>query len=218
MWNWDYAISIIPKLMVGLKITVYATIIGFVIASLVGLLLAILRRSRQRIVLLLTGGFIEFIRSTPLLAQLYFLFYGLPYIGISLPPLVAGIIGLGFHYSTYLSEVYRAGIDSIPRSQWEAATVMSFSKRYTWLRIILPQAIPPILPVMGNYFIAMFKETPLLAAITVVELLLTARIIGTATFRFIEPFTIVGVMFLILSYISSLILQKIELKLKTRQI
>ena len=161
----------------------------------------------------------EFIRSTPLLAQLFFIFYALPqlpYVGISLSPLTAGILGLGIHYSTYLSEVYRAGIDAVPRGQWEAAIALNFSKGRTWLNIILPQAIPPIVPVLGNYLIGMFKDTPMLSAVTVVELLLTARIIGTHSFRFIEPFTMVGILFLVLSYISSLGVQWLEYRLNSR--
>jgi polar amino acid transport system permease protein len=123
---------------------------------------------------------------------------------------------LGLHYSTYLSEVYRSGIDNVPRGQWEAAKALNFSKLRTWTSIIIPQAILPMVPVMGNYLIGMFKDTPLLSAITLVEILQTAKVIGAQSFRYLEPITMVGVIFLILSYVSSLGVQWLELRLNQR--
>jgi polar amino acid transport system permease protein len=99
--------------------------------------------------------------------------------------------------------VYRAGIEAVPRGQWDASSALGFSRAHIWRAIILPQAIPRVLPVLGNYFIAMFKDTPLLAAITVAELLQNAKIIGAESFRYLEPLTLVGVIFLILSLIAS---------------
>lgn len=213
-WNWQYTFSILPELLSALKITISATFAGFFLALIVGLLLALGRRSDIKAVSGFSGAFVEFVRSTPLLVQLYFIYYAIPtVIGYSLSPFVAGVIGLGLHYSTYLSEVYRTGIDSIPRGQWEAATALNFSSYLKWKNIILPQAIPPVLPMFGNYLIVMFKETPLLSAITLVELLQTAKIIGSQSFRYLEPFTIVGILFLLLSYPSALLMKKMELRL-----
>jgi polar amino acid transport system permease protein len=114
------------------------------------------------------------------------------------------------HYGTYTSEVYRAGIDAIEKGQWEAAVALNFSPLDTWTRIILPQSIPPMIPALGNYLVAMFKETAQLSAITITELLLTGRIIGTQTFRFLEPITMVGLLYFLISYPSALIVQKLE--------
>ena len=216
MWDWEYTFRILPDLLKVLKITISATFLGFGFALVFGLLLALGRRSTLKPLSLATGAFVEFVRSTPLLAQLFFIFFVFPNFGIRLSPMVAGVLGLGIHYSTYLSEVYRSGIDAIPRGQWEAATALNFSKTRTWLGIILPQAVPPMVPVLGNYLIGMFKDTPLLSAITVVELLMTAKIIGTHSFRFIEPYTMVGLIFLVLSYISSLGVQWLEVRLNRR--
>lgn len=213
MWDWNYAFFIMPQLLEALQITIIATILGFLLACVLGLLLAFARRSKFKPLSLVTGGLVEFVRSTPLLAQLYFIFYVLPQCGIMLSPLTAGVIGLGLHYSTYLSEVYRAGIDAVPRGQWEAATALNFSRTRTWMSIILPQAIPPVVPVMGNYFIGMFKDTPLLSAITLVEVLQAAKIIGSRSFQYIEPITIVGLMFLVLSYVSSVGIRRLEARL-----
>jgi polar amino acid transport system permease protein len=201
-WDWDFALSIIPQLLVGLKITIIATILGAGVAAVLGLVFAILRRSSNPVLSRTTSFIVEFIRGTPLLVQLYFIFYVLPDIGIRLPPLAAGVIGMGLHYATYFSEVYRGGIEAVPRGQWEAARATNLTVRQTWVHVVLPQAIPPMIPAMANYLLAMFKETPLLSAITVLEMMSQARIVANSTYRYVEPMTLVGVFFLIISLIS----------------
>ncbi len=216
MWDWQFVYNILPQLLKTLKITISATFVGFFLASILGIFLTLGRRAKFKPISMVTGGFVEFVRSTPLLAQLYFIFYVFPLHGLTLSPFTAGVLGLGIHYSTYLSEVYRSGIEAIPRGQWEAAAALNFSKVRTWTNVILPQAIPPVVPVMGNYLIGMFKDTPLLSAITLVELLQMAKIIGSQTFRYMEPITLVGIIFLILSYISSILVQRMEARLNRR--
>jgi polar amino acid transport system permease protein len=110
--------------------------------------------------------------------------------------------------------VYRAGIEAVPRGQWEAAKALNLSPGRTWLRVILPQAIPPIVPAMGNYLVAMFKDTPLLSAITVVELLQQSKMIGSATFRYTEPLTLVGLLFLALSLVAAWGVRGLEARLQ----
>ncbi|MGN6145086.1 MAG: ectoine/hydroxyectoine ABC transporter permease subunit EhuD [Mesorhizobium sp.] len=209
-WDWDFVWQILPTLIQGVKITILATLLGSVLAAVVGLAIALLRRSPNRLVSRPVGFFAEFIRGTPLLVQLYFIFYVLPDIGILLPPLVAGVIGLGLHYGTYAAEVYRAGIDNVPRGQWEAAKACNLSARQTWTHIILPQAIPPMIPALANYFVAMFKETPLLSAITVLELMNQAKLVANSYYRYVEPMTLVGVFFLIISLFSVILLRWLE--------
>lgn len=216
MWDWAYAWEVLPKLLRVLKITVSATLVGFALGMLLGLLLAFARRSRFRPLFWLAAAFAEFIRSTPLLVQLFFIYYVLPHIGLSLSPFGAGVLGLGLHYSTYLSEVFRAGIEAVPRGQWEAATALNFSRFQTWTRVILPQAVAPMVPVFGNYLIVMFKETPLLSAITLVEMVQTAKIAGSQSFQYLEPFTLVGLLFLALSYTASLLVRRLERRLSRR--
>ncbi|RJG24306.1 ectoine/hydroxyectoine ABC transporter permease subunit EhuD [Paenibacillus thiaminolyticus] len=216
MWSWDYALEILPQLLQVLPITIGATLLGFAAACVLGLPLALARRSRYRAVSVLANAWMEFIRSTPLLVQLFVLFYALPLYGISFSPFVTGVIGLGLHYSAYLSEVFRSGIEAVPAGQWEAAKALNFGRRHSWTNIILPQAIPPIIPVMGNYLITMFKETPVLSAITLVELLQTAKAIGSGSFRYLEAFTMVGLLFLLLSYPSSLLVSRLEKRFQTK--
>lgn len=214
--DWEFAWEILPRLLEGLVVTIEASLIGFAIAAVLGLLLALGRRSEIKWLSMPLGALVEFIRSTPILVQLFFFFYVLPRYGIRLPAFVVGTAALGLHYSTYTSEVYRAGIEAIPRGQWEAAKALNFSGRHTWIGIILPQAIPPMAPALVNYLIGMFKESAQLAAITVVELLLTARTIGTRSFRFLEPITMVGILFFLISYPAALIAQRLEASLARR--
>jgi polar amino acid transport system permease protein len=216
MWNWDYALSILPEILSAITVTISATVVGFVIAFILGLILAILMRSDNKVFTSILSGIIKFIRSTPLLVQLYFIFYVFPEFGLTLTPFVAGVIGLGVHYSTYLSEVFRSGIESVPVGQWEVGVALNFNTAQTWRRIILPQALPPILPVIGNYFITMFKETPLLSAITLVEILQTAKNIGSQTFQYTEPFTIVGILFILLALPASWLVKKAQTRIEEK--
>lgn len=209
-WDWEFVWQIMPTLLEGFKITLIATVLGAAVAGVVGLLLAIMRRSPLPFVSPVIGFVSEFIRGTPLLVQLYFIFYVLPDIGIRLSPLLAGVIGMGLHYATYTAEVYRAGIENVPRGQWEAAKAANLTTRQTWIHVILPQAVPPMIPALANYFIAMFKETPLLSAITVLELMNQAKSIANSNYRYIEPMTLVGVFFLVISLISVVGLRWLE--------
>ena len=209
-WDWAFVWQIMPTLLEGLKITILATVLGAMVAAAVGLVLAIARRSPNFLISRPVGFLADFIRGTPLLVQLYFIFYVLPDLGIRLSPLTAGVIGLGIHYGTYTAEVYRAGIDNVPRGQWEAARATNLSIRQTWFHVVLPQAIPPMIPALANYFIAMFKETPLLSAITVLELMNQAKSVANSSYRYIEPITMVGLFFLVISLISVVALRFLE--------
>ena len=216
MFEWRFALEIFPALLRGFGVTVQAMLGGMSLALTLGLFWAIARRSRSAFIAWPATWSVEFIRSTPLLVQLYFLFYVLPNLGLTLSPFLTGVLALGVHYSAYTAEVYRAGIDGVPKGQWEAAIALNLSRFHTFRAIILPQAIPPILPALGNYVIAMFKDTPMLAAITVLELLQTAKLIGAETFRYLEPLTLVGLMFLGASLASATLLRILELRLANR--
>lgn len=212
----DYALRILPMLLNATVVTFQATILGMAFAVVGGLVLAILRLSRLRAVSALAGFYIEFVRSTPLLTQLFFLFYILPLYGLTLDAFATGILGLGLHYSSYTAEVYRGGIQGVPRGQWEAATALNLSPLRTWRLIVLPQAIPPVIPALGNYLVSMFKDTPLLATITVLELFGVAIAEAGITFRYLEPMTIVGLIFLALSFPSALFVRSLERRFATR--
>jgi len=212
IWDNSFALSVLPIIAQGLIITVLITITGTALAMCIGLVLAIMRRARTKWISLPAEAFVEFVRDTPLLVQLFFLYFGLPVFGISLSALVTGIIGIGLNYSAYLAEVYRAGIEGVPRGQWEAARALNFSHGQTWVQIILPQAIRRVIPALGNYLIAMFKDTPILASISVLEMLEQAQIVGSENFRYLEPMTEVGLLFILVSYPASLLIRQLEVR------
>lgn len=209
-WDWEFAEEILPDLLRGLWVTVRLALLGMVIALTLGLVLALLRRSRLAVVRWPTRALIEFVRGTPLLIQLFFLFYVLPDYGIRLSGFDAAMIGLGIHYACYTSESYRAGIESVPRGQWEAATAVNLSARQRWTTVVLPQAIPTVLPALGNYLIASFKDAPLAATLAVTGLLGAAQRVQASTFRGLEPFTLAGLLFLAVSVPASILVRLLE--------
>ncbi len=217
IWNWAYTLEILPILAHAAIVTIEATLISFVIALVLGLVLAVLRMSGP-VVGWFTSAFVEFVRSTPLLIQIFFIYFVLPRFGITLDAFTAGIIALSLHYGCYCSEVYRAGLEAVPRGQWEACTALNFNSWNTFKNIILPQAIPPIVPALGNYLVALFKETPLLSAIAVAELVQTAKSLGSEYFRYNEPITIVGLIFLVMSLVSAVGIRWLERRLNRRSV
>ncbi|HZS82179.1 MAG TPA: ectoine/hydroxyectoine ABC transporter permease subunit EhuD [Stellaceae bacterium] len=215
LWDWGYALEILPVLGQAAIITIEATLLGFAMAAVLGLVFAILRMLGPAVAWPVSM-LIELVRSTPLLIQIFFLYFVLPKFGVTLDAFTAGVLALGLHYATYCAEVYRAGLENIPRGQWEASIALNLSLYTTFKDIILPQAIPPVVPPLGNYLVALFKETPLLSAIAVLELMQTAKILGSETFRYVEPITLVGALFLAMSLVSAALIRQVERALGRR--
>jgi polar amino acid transport system permease protein len=210
LFDWNLVLRIFPLLLPALYKTIEATLLGMTVALILGLLFALARYSPVHAVKKMTAVFVEFIRRTPLLVQVYFLFYMLPATGLQLSAFTTGVLALGLHYAAYCSEVYRAGIEAVPSGQWDAASALNLGAGYTMYRVILPQALVPILPALSNYLISMFKDTPILSAITVVELLQESKILGSESFRYTEPLTMVGIFFLVLSLICAGLSRSLE--------
>lgn len=215
MWDWAFTFEILPTLAKAAVISIEATLVGFVLAATLGLVLALLRIAVPWTAWPVSV-LVELIRSTPLLIQIFFLYFVFPSFGVTLDAFTAGVLALGIHYAAYCSEVYRAGFDNIPRGQWEASIALNLSPWTTFRDIIIPQAIPPVVPALGNYLVALFKETPLLSAIAVLELMQTAKIIGSETFRYTEPITLVGLFFLAMSLVSAAFIRAAERLLNRR--
>lgn len=212
-WDWDVASAFFPELLAGLGVTLKATALGSFLAFALGLVWVVGLRSRRRAVSAPVAVFLELVRNTPLLVQLFFFYYVLPTWNIKFSALTTGVIALGLHYSTYTAEVYRAGIDGVPKGQWEAAIALSLSPARTWFAVILPQAIRRVIPALANYVIAMLKDSPMLALIGVVDMLQTARAHGAQTFEYVEPYTMVGIAFIVISYPASVLLRTLERRL-----
>jgi polar amino acid transport system permease protein len=216
-WNtsndWLFASSILPILLKGLVVTIQATVLGFAVAAVLGLILAALKASRIRLISWPARLFTEFIRDTPLLVQLFFLYYVLPEYGIVLPAFLTGALALGLQYSAYTSEVYRAGIESIAHGQTEAARALDLSALRTFNAIIVPQAIPRIIPAMGNYLVSIMKDVPVLSVVSVLEMLNVAKIIGDRTFNYLIPLSMVGGLYLILTLLASAAVRYLDTRL-----
>ncbi|MER7987398.1 ectoine/hydroxyectoine ABC transporter permease subunit EhuD [Streptomyces noursei] len=212
-FDWSAIGDFLPMFWKGVLVTLQALALGSLIAFALGLVWALAQRSSLKAVRWPVTVVTEFVRNTPLLVQLFFLFYVMPEWGLTLSALATGVIGLGLHYSTYTAEVYRAGIDGVPAGQWEAAVALSLSRRRTWTAVILPQAIRRVVPALGNYVIAMLKDSPMLFAIGVLEMLGEARQFSSQTFQTIEPYTLVGVAFIAIAYPASLLLRALERRL-----
>jgi polar amino acid transport system permease protein len=215
-WDWAFAWSVVPDLARGVIVTVIATAAGSALAFVLGLVWTFVRIARIRLLTPAVWFFVQFIRGTPLLIQLYFLFYVLPTWGLSVSGLATGVIGLGLFFSTYTAEIYRAGIEDLPSGQWEAALTLGLPVRRVWTGIILPQAIRAVLPMLGNIVVSMFKQTALLSTITVLELLAHGMAIGQMTYRFVEPLTLVGAFYFVVSYVAARGLRSLETREEVR--
>jgi polar amino acid transport system permease protein len=209
-WDWDFFWELVPLMLRALAVTATATVLGFAVAVVLGFLLALGRRSSVRWISWPVALVIEFVRSTPLLVQLFFLFFALPDLGVVLSPLQTLVLGLGVHYATYCSEAYRAGINSVPKGQWEASTALNLDARTKWTRVVIPQAVPNVMPALGNFLIAGFKDAPLGSAVQVTGLLFFAQTVSGRLFRSVEPFTLIGIGFLLVSLPAAWLLRRLE--------
>ncbi|MFS0749068.1 ectoine/hydroxyectoine ABC transporter permease subunit EhuD [Oceanobacillus sp. 1P07AA] len=218
-FSFETFIDALPYVLDGIWVTIGLTFASFAFALIFGFVWTFLRRVPNRPFNFIVTWIMEFIRSTPPIVQLFFIFYALPtlpVIGVSLPPFLCGVIGLGVHFSTYIGEIYRSGIESVDKGQWEASKALNFSTWDKWKKIVLPQAIPPTIPMLGNYFIIMFKEVPLASTITVAGIMSMARSYGSEHWSYVEPLTIVGIIFLVLSLPSAMLIKRLELKFNRR--
>ena len=209
-WRWEFTFEILPQMLWATLNTFMAAGLGYAIAAVVGLLFMLGQRTPYKVVNIPTREMVEFIRSTPLLVQLFFVYFVAPQFGLTLSAWVSAMFTIGLHYGTYLSEVYRGALEGVPKTQWEACRALNFSTSYTYKRIVLPQAFPIAIPGMGNYLVGIFKDTPLLATIGVAELFFTANALGAYTYRYLEPYTLVGIIFLVISVPTAMGIRKLE--------
>jgi His/Glu/Gln/Arg/opine family amino acid ABC transporter permease subunit len=203
-WHWEVLWQSLPILLEGIQITVLASVVTMVFALVIGLAVALLR---------IGGGFpgrlayvyIEFFRNSPQLMLVVWVFYVLPLLtGIALSPLASGIIALSLNVAAFVAEVYRAGLTSIPPGQTQAALALGMTPAQLYRRVLLPQTVSRILPPLGSYWVSLFKDTSLLAVIGVAELMYQGRLVSTDTYRPLEIFTGVAVIYFVLAYPQSI--------------
>lgn len=213
-FDWMYFWHLVPLMWRGLLITAKATVLGFGVAIVLGFFLALGRRSGRRWLRWPFALVIEFIRSTPLLVQLFFAqSYVRATDAITADPMMILTVTLGVHYATYASEAYRAGINSVPVGQWEASTALNLGPVTKWTRVIIPQAVPNVLPALGNYLVAAFKDAPLGFSIGVSGILAFATSVRGEDFRVTEPYILVGVGFLLVSLPAAWLVRRLERKI-----
>ncbi|AYG66072.1 ectoine/hydroxyectoine ABC transporter permease subunit EhuD [Rhizobium sp. CCGE531] len=211
-FDFGFAANIIPRILEGIWNTLLVAILSFAGAATLGFIWELLRRSHW-IVRPIAQFVIDAIRSTPVLVQIYFLFFVLPYYGIVLPAMFVGVFGLSFYFSGYLSEVFKAGIDAVPVGQAEAAESLGIGWGDTVRFVIAPQMLRNIAAPMGAYSIAILKSTPLLAVIAVPEMLGSALDVASETYRYAEPMMVVGILFIILSLMAVALVSRLERRL-----
>lgn len=211
LWDNEVALEALPVMLEAfVKVTLVVTVIGSLVAAVLGLVWAVSLRELPAVVGKPLGWALDVVRMTPLPLQLLFVYFTFN----QLSGMVVGILVMGIHYSTYMAESYRAGIESVPRGQWEAATALSLPAGRTWTDLIIPQALRNTLPSLGGWAIAMFKDTPFLIVIGVPEMVTAAQRVGAQNFTYTEALTIAGAIFLVASYPTFLLMRYLEKKLE----
>lgn len=195
----DAVASYLPFLLGGIKVTLTVTFAAMALALPVSLILAVGRMSRLRLVRWMAGFVIEMFRGTSAVVQLFWAFYVLPFFGINLPPIVAGIMVLGLNEGSYFSEVVRASIRSVAIGQREAATALHLPPRYTFWNVILPQALPVMIPPFGNALILMLKFSALVSLVAIQDLSFRAGLIASALGTSGTVYTIVLVLYFLMA-------------------
>lgn len=193
-------LSLIPALLQGIKITVEITILAIVLAFILAFLAGFGRLSKYRVIRFIAAAYVEVFRGTSLLVQLFWIYFGLPIIGISLPPLLAGVLALGLNSGAYGSEVVRSAILAVPKGQNEAGIALNFTPWQQMWRIILPQAFVMMLPGFGNLQIELLKGTSLVSLITLADLTYQASILNASTLKTTEIYSLLLVIYFLIAW------------------
>ena len=199
-----------PQLLDGIKFTVVIWLLGSLLAVFIGFGLALALVSRSRLLSTLVRGYVEFFRGTPLLVQLFILYYGGPSIGLTLSAFTVGLLGLGLYGSAYFAEIFRAGFDSIPKSQIEAAYSFGLTRGARLRHIVLPQMLVLVIPPSTNLLIILLKDTAVLSIVTVPELTFQVMGMTIESFEFVEPFVALAAVYWILTELTSYIGRHLE--------
>jgi len=205
-WRFDAVLPYLSYLMAGVKTTIAVSVASILVAVVVGLVVALARNARLAPVRAIAGVYVDIWRSTPTLAQLLWVYYALPiFTGTSIPVFVAGMIALGGHYSAYLAEIFRAGILAVPSGQTQGALAIGMSRPQAFRRVVFPQAVTIMLPMIASQFISLFKESALVSMISLEELMWHAQSLAGLTMRSVEVFTVTALIYMALTYPQTLL-------------
>jgi polar amino acid transport system permease protein len=217
-WRFDVVWANLPFLLAGLGMTVLMTVLCMLGGLAIGLLVALGRLSAWRPVSLAAQAYTELFRTTPLLVQIVWIFYVLPLLtGITLSPFASGLVALSLNVAAFVSEIYRAGITSIAPGQSQAGLALGMTRGQLLARVILPQAVTRVIPPLASTWVSLFKDTSILAAIGVTELMFRARYMATETFRPLEIFTVAALVYFAITYPQSLAVNWLFRRLRTQE-
>ncbi|HEY6431846.1 MAG TPA: amino acid ABC transporter permease [Acetobacteraceae bacterium] len=215
-FRWSALLPYLPMFGLGLLVTFEVSIASELLAIIIGLIAGMARLSRLRAAQAVAVAYIDFFRGVPLLVTLVWIYYGVSLIfHINISAFVAGVSGLGVTYGAFLAEVFRAGIEAIPKGQTEAAYSLGLSRAKTMRHVILPQALRVIFPPLANSFIGMLKDSSLVAILSVTDLMRVGMIVAADTFRAFEAYTFVAVIYYIVTFITARIVSRLERRLAT---
>lgn len=204
----------IPALFWGATVTLRVTVLSIVIGLLIGIVAGLARVWPNTFLRTVASAYIELVRGTPLLVQIFLVYFGLPALGLNLDPFVAGIIAMGVNSGAYVGEIVRGGIESIAQGQMEAALSLGMTWWQAMYYVILPQAFVRILPPLGNEFIALLKDSSLVSTIAIAELTRTGQIIITRTFKSFEIWSGVALFYFVMTYAISRVVKYSEKRLR----
>jgi polar amino acid transport system substrate-binding protein len=213
---WQLLVNFAPLLAKGTLVTIELSLLSMALATSLGLALALVRVYGNRIAARCALAYIEVMRGTPLLLQLYFIYYGLPQIpmiGVKLGPMLAAVIGVGLNYAAYEAEIYRAGIIAIPRQQTEAALALGFTRPQAVRLVVLPQALRLVIPPVTNDFVALFKDTSIVSILAISELTKTFNKAAQATNRYLEFAVVTAIIYFLLAYPLSKLARNLEARI-----
>lgn len=208
--SWEFIIQSGPYIVQGAGITILVSLVAIVLAIGLALIGAIGRLSSNAIFYSLASLYVSLVRGTPLLVQIYFIYFALPQAGIIIDAIPSGIIALGFNYGAYMTEIFRAGIQAVPRSQREAAQALGMPERLAFRRIVLPQAVRIVIPAIGNDFVAMIKDSALISTISVGELFWRAQRIGRSEHQVLASIALAALVYWGLTIVFSYFQERLE--------
>jgi His/Glu/Gln/Arg/opine family amino acid ABC transporter permease subunit len=213
MSTFNDLVALLPSLLEGASVTVAVSVTSYLLALCLGLLLGLARTSRFLLVRSAAGVYVQFMRGTPLLLQLFFIYYVLPYGGLILTPFQAGVLGLTLNYAAYMAEVFRSGIAAVPKGQFEAGSSLALTNYQLMRYVVIPQALKIVVPPIGNFFVAIFKDSALVSVITMKDLMFTGQILAASTFMHFQIFAMVAAIYLVLSYPAAKSVELLERRL-----
>lgn len=220
-FRWNVVLENWPVFVEGARMTLFLSLLGIVFGTLIGMLVGLTRSQRYqnpgfRLLRGVLTAYVELMRGTPFLVQLYLVYYGAPLIlGLDIPEWPAGIAAISLNSGAYVSEIFRAGIQSIDKGQTEAGRSLGLTWWQTMRHIILPQAVKRSLPPLGNEFITLIKESSIVSVIGIQELAFKGRIVSSSTYAPFESLFLVAIVYLIMTWVTGRLVASLERRLKS---